>query len=117
MSNKLLFTALSLALLLFSCGKDSLKTYDCTGITPTYTTDIKPIFDDFCATSGCHDSVKKEKGYDLSSYAGSKSANGDNILGSIQQAAGYDAMPKGSSKLSETQIQKIYCWIENGRPE
>jgi hypothetical protein len=35
-------------------------------------------------------------------------------MGSIEHRSGYDAMPKGGSKLNQTDLQKIYCWINNG---
>ncbi len=109
--------ALVLVASMFGCKKDSAAAYDCTGTTPTYTADVKAIFDASCATSGCHDSVTKEQGYDLSSYAGAKSAvtnSSDALLGSIQHKSGYKAMPQGGSKLADDKIKKIFCWVENG---
>ncbi|MCC7245156.1 MAG: cytochrome c [Saprospiraceae bacterium] len=104
--------------LFFSCKKDEIQTYDCTGITPTYTADIKAVMNASCATSGCHNATSKAKGIDLSTYAKvkSESAN-DRFMGSMQHLSGYDNMPQGASKLSDETLQKIYCWIHNGQPE
>lgn len=101
-----------------SCSKDSITTYVCTGITPTYTDDIKAIMDNSCALSGCHSANSHEAGVDLSSYAKVKSATGSsNFLGSIQHKSGFQAMPQGAAKLDDNTIQLISCWVQNGTPE
>ena len=110
------FASLSLlTIILFGCGKFQ-KGYDCTGQTPTYNNDIKAIYDANCATSGCHNSQYHPSGIDLSTYAGATAANNDAILGSVEHDAGYSAMPQGAGKLSDTQIKKIYCWMQNNKP-
>lgn len=105
-------------LTLSMCQKESTTTYDCNGLTPTYTNDIKAIMNASCAISDCHDAATREAGINLSSYAGVKaeSAN-DRFLGSMEHQAGYKSMPEGASKLPTASIQKIYCWIQNGQPE
>ena len=103
------------ATILFSCGKFQ-KGYDCTGQTPTYNNDIKAIYDANCATSGCHNASHHAAGIDLSSYSAAASANNDDILGSVEHKSGYSAMPQGAGKLSDTQIKKIYCWMQNSKP-
>ena len=99
----------------FSCDKYQ-KGYDCTGNIPTYNYDIKPIYDANCATAGCHSSPYHSSGIDLSTYSGAASANNDAILGSVEHDAGYSAMPKNAGKLTDTQIKKIYCWMQNNKP-
>lgn len=115
------FQIIATGLLLYigvqACKKDTTSTISCTGVTPTYTTDIKPIYDSYCATSGCHSSSSGAAGIKLNSYANSIAASDSRILGSVQHSSGYNAMPQGSAKLSDTQIQKIYCWIQNGKPQ
>ena len=100
---------------LFSCDKYQ-KGYDCTGQTPTYNNDIKAIDDANCATSGCHNSQYHSSGIDLSTYSGAIAANNDAILGSVEHSSGYSAMPKNAGKLTDTQIKKIYCWMQNNKP-
>lgn len=115
---KVIFSLASLAFLtiiLFSCGKLQ-KGYDCTGQTPTYNNDIKAIYDANCATSGCHNSSHHAAGIDLSTYSGAVAANSDDILGSVEHNSGYSAMPKNAGKLTDTQIKKIYCWLQNSKP-
>lgn len=100
-----------------ACTKDTTTTsYSCTGVTPTYTNDIKAIYDASCASSGCH-GANGAAGIQLNTYTNCKMANDARILGCIEHAAGYNAMPQGSAKLSDTQIQKVYCWIQNGKPQ
>jgi hypothetical protein len=103
---------------IYACKKKSITTYDCTGITPTYIVNIKPILDASCATSNCHSASKKASGIDLSTYAASKAySSNDKFIKSIQHISGVESMPKGGSKLSEADIKLIYCWTNNGTPE
>lgn len=118
MKKVLFFAAFALTLVLVQCTKETIDTATCTGTTPTYTADIKAIMDASCATSGCHNASSKQSGYDLSSYAGTVSGSAKTaFLGSMQHKSGYDAMPKGASKLSDAALTKIACWIQNGTPQ
>jgi len=112
-----LVTALAL-FFVSSCKKDSVEVYDCTGLTPTYTTDIKTILDANCAVSGCHNTSSRADGKDYSTYSSASSLSREsNFLGSIQHKSGYDAMPRGASKLSDATIKLISCWVQNGSPQ
>lgn len=109
---------LILSLSIVSCKKESIKTYDCTGITPTYDGEFKTILNTHCATSGCHNASSKKAGINLSDYNNAKAESSkDAFLGSIQHLKGYDNMPKNGSKLDEVTIQKLYCWVQNGSPQ
>lgn len=104
-------------LIALACSKESITTYTCTNITPTYTSSIKAIIDGSCAYSGCHNASSKADGIDLSTYASVKSAsNSNNFLGSIQHKSGYEAMPNGAAQLADSTIQKISCWVQSGAP-
>jgi hypothetical protein len=103
-----------------SCKKESTTptTYDCSGVVPTYTTDIKMIMDNNCAISGCHNASSRADGRDYSNYSSVKSGSSSNaFLGSMQHLSAYKAMPQGRSKLSDAQLKTISCWIQNGTPE
>ena len=120
MNKKVVFSGLLFSLFLFNaCQKDANSVaYDCTGLTPTYTNDIKSIMDGSCAMAGCHSAAAKAGGYDLSSYSAVSAAGSNNaFMGSMEHQSGYDAMPQGASKLSTTNLQKIYCWIQSGKPQ
>ncbi|MEP6795973.1 MAG: hypothetical protein ABJB16_16715 [Saprospiraceae bacterium] len=68
-----------------SCGKDSVMMFDCTGISPTYTIDIKLILNAFCALSGCHDAISSKAGIDFSTYnSSSYGSQSGRFLGAIQ---------------------------------
>jgi hypothetical protein len=100
------------------CTKDTIDTVVCTGAIPTYKVDIKPIMDASCAFSGCHNTATKAEGYDLSTYAGTVAGAGkDAFLGSIQHKSGYKSMPQGGTKLSQDILDKVACWVQNGKPE
>jgi hypothetical protein len=117
MKIQILSLAFIVTAIIFSCKKSTLTTYDCTGVAPTYTTNIKAIIDASCASSGCHSNASKAKGIDLSSLGVVKTAAANaNFMGSIQHLSSYEAMPKGASKLSETDIKLISCWMANGMP-
>jgi hypothetical protein len=104
--------------LIVSCKKETSKSYDCSGVTPTYTTDVKPIIDINCATAGCHNATSKKDGKDYSTYELVKiGASSEAFMGSMQHLSGYKPMPKGGNKLSDEQLKTIYCWIQNGMPE
>ncbi len=103
-------TAISLA----ACTKTSTNTtVDCTGVTPTYTNDIKAIMTANCAISGCHTTLSSAGGYDLTNYANCKNAK-DRISGSVQHNSGYQSMPQAAAKLDDATIKKIVCWVQNG---
>lgn len=112
----LLFLALALGL--SSCGKDAITMFDCTGISPTYSIDIKPILNASCALSGCHDAFSPNAGFDFSTYnSASSGSQSGRFLGAIQQKRGFLAMPNGLPKLGDDKIKLLTCWVENGSPE
>lgn len=106
----------SLSIVAVSCGDDSTA-YDCTGLTPTYSGNVKAIFDTNCASAGCHGNGSAEAGVDLSTYSGAKSASLDGeVLCSIEHGNGCEAMPQGGTQLDDATIKIVACWIENGAP-
>mgnify|MGYP001400444497 CR=1 FL=1 len=115
--NKLPFLGLAI-MLLGSCSKSDLQTYDCQDTLITYTDDIAPIMASNCSISGCHNATAKAHGIDLSSYSSVVSeSTRSRFLGAIQHLPGYDAMPEGRAKLDDSDIQTISCWIEGGKAE
>lgn len=102
--------------MLFGCKH--VVEYDCTGYTPTYTENVKPILDVTCAREGCHSAGHGAGDIDLSDYAGASSASKKkSFLGSIRHQPFYKNMPKDGEILPNAQIHLIYCWIQNGSPE
>jgi len=86
---------------------DSSKTY-------TYTADVKAIFDNSCATIGCHNAVAPASGVVLDNYLNAKAftENGQ-VLCAIHYQPGRISMP-ASGKLPDSLIQKIDCWAHSG---
>jgi hypothetical protein len=124
MKARTLFFGLVLGLSAIACSKDSMTNTEyanaasCTGVTPTYTTDIKAIMDSRCATSGCHSASSAAHGIKLHDLTNTKAAfdSHSNFLATVHHASGEEAMPQGSSKLSDADIQKLDCWFKNGMP-
>ncbi len=115
--------SLSLLFVAYSCGKDSsgvdyAANADCSAIVAadnTYSNSIKAILDANCATAGCQDAVTAGEGIDLSDYAKSKIAfDKKDVLCAIHHGSGCEPMPSGGSQLSNSDINKIDCWVKSG---
>jgi cytochrome c553 len=124
-ASKLLFlSALILVVLLTACASQSVpsaatQAAPASGAAVSFAKDVLPIFQTSCV--GCHGSGGRA-GLDLSSYAsvmaGSSNgavviagdANNSLLVGKVSSGM----MPKGGSKLSNDQIQKIKEWINAG---
>jgi hypothetical protein len=104
------FSSCSIAL--FSCTREKVTPVaaQCND-TISFSNDIRPILQANCI--GCHDQGNASGGYDFSTYT-SVSANANAIIGSVK-ASGYQLMPIGGPALPDSTIQKINCWIEQGK--
>lgn len=83
--------------------------------------DILPVFQSYCAKSGCHDATTASDGYVLDSYANiiSKEVEPGNAAGSkiyrVLTEDGDDRMPQQPNEpLSAAQINLIGQWINEG---
>lgn len=138
----LLFSA---SLLLVACGGDGNSTGPDPEPEPepepepnrlvSFSEDIQPIFNGNCAVSGCHDSGTQESGVNLSSHEAALNSvgvqYGENVInpGNPDQSPLVDKisnnnpqegvrMPEdGPPYLSDTQIDSIRAWIEDGAPD
>jgi hypothetical protein len=100
-----------------SCSKDD-EPKDCSELNATYSKDIAAIFNQSCATSGCHTSSEAAGGYILDNYINSRvAALSGRLIGSVNHQNGFSPMPQGSGKLSVANIQLINCWVEAGAPQ
>lgn len=121
MRKKLLFAGVAM-IVAAGCYNDKYATLYptpanvvCDTTTATYSTDIKPIIDAKCATSGCHDAGGAGGGYIFTTYAGFMVAvNSGKLLGSINWSSGYVAMPQALPKLDQCDIDKITRWVNLG---
>ena len=86
--------------------------------TITYAKVVSPLFDVHCRQ--CHgSSVAATLGgnNDFGSYLTIKRYPAASLLGSIEQAPGYDPMPKGRAKVPAADIQRIKEWFAAGAPD
>src|SRR5690606_11671059 len=75
-----------------------------------FTTVIKPIVDQHCATSGCHLGASPT-GYDFSNYEGfAKVAHNGKLIPAIEHT-GPNPMPEGTPKLDYCTLTKIKLWV------
>ncbi len=109
-------------LLFLSCSKKSstssdggsgsgTKTFSCTGITPGFTADVKPILNTVCSiNSNCHAGGSTNSGGPFTTYT-EVNAKKSNIRAAILSGA----MPQTGS-LTQAQINAFICWIDQGAP-
>jgi len=84
----------------------------------SYKSDILPILEPNCASSGCHnDKSRKHNISVLNLDDVKKAASKGELLGTIKHEKGYPKMPMFKPKLKEEDIQKIECWVKNGMKE
>ncbi len=84
----------------------------CDTVNMTYSADVLPIIQRNCYA--CH-SNEQMTGVSLGNYTALKvQADNGNLIGVINHASGYPAMPEGGAKLSDCDINKIQDWINHG---
>jgi cytochrome c5 len=94
---------------------NSCQASTCDTATVTFNIQVKSIIANKC--QGCHSSTSPANGYDFSTYAGVKARVTDGKLwGAINHIAGFSAMPKNGSKLSDCEIATFRKWIDAGSP-
>lgn len=91
-------------------------TANCTPVAnPSFSSDILTILNAKC--NSCHGGTSPSAGIKLDTYTEVvKYANTGSLMGSINHASGYSAMPKNSNKMSTCEIDKIQTWINSGMP-
>ena len=94
-----------------SCKKGKEEVIDCTGVSPSYTSDVKPIINANCLSSGCH-SAGSSNG-DYTTYDGLKKVA---LSGSLERRVVTNKSMPVSSPLSLEDRKKIKCWISSGSP-
>lgn len=111
---KLSLITVLILIIIISCTKNSGTANDnsnhnitCTG-TKSFATDVSPITQNICASSGCHDASSSNGPGPLTTYQQVFAART-----AIRAAVASGTMPKNSS-LSASQKNAILCWIDNG---
>lgn len=92
-------------------GGSGTKTFSCTGITPGFNADVKPILNTVCSiNSNCHASGTVNSGGPFTTYA-EVNAKKSNIRAAILSGV----MPQSGS-ITQAQINAFICWIDSGAP-
>jgi hypothetical protein len=87
-----------------------------TSAAAKFSTDVLPVMNTNC-NSGCHNTASASGGVILDTYNGVKAqVSSGRLMGSINQANGYSAMPKGGNKLNTCTIAKLQQWVNAGAP-
>lgn len=93
--------------------------WKCNTDTVYFQYDVLPVLVSSCATSGCHDAVTKEKGYQLTDYANTikKGVTAGRATNSkVYTVMADGSMPPRGSNITMTQAQKdvVAKWINQG---
>ncbi|MBK8702317.1 MAG: hypothetical protein IPN33_01015 [Saprospiraceae bacterium] len=90
-------------------------TSTCNTDNVTYNLSVKPILQNYC--NGCHSGGSPSGNISYSTYNGVKTTvDNGTLVGSIDHAQGYVAMPQNTSKLSACNIAIIKKWVSDGAP-
>lgn len=109
---KLSVLVIFMVFLFSSCSKDKVfvSTPPNCPDTVSFTNEVLPIIQNNC--SGCH-SAGNGTAYTFTNH-GNIAASADAIIGSMK-GNGYQLMPQGGPALADTLIQKVECWIFQGK--
>lgn len=114
-------TMLLLTLAALGCRYDTVepqKPFDCNAQAVTYTSHVKAILDQHCATVGCHSGINPS-GIMLDTYQAAKL---DFEFGNSMCTINHNALckpmpyPAGTPKLPDSVIAILTCWHDNGFP-
>jgi len=112
MKKQFLIIVLSLGVMI-SCTKTNESANSennditCNG-TKSFSSDVNPIIQSVCATSGCHNAPSTNGPGALTNYQQVFNARAD-----IRSAVASGIMPKNTN-LSAAQKSAILCWIDSG---
>ena len=126
------FFGIHLAILTVSCTNDELPPPEipefCDTIITSYNTNVKPIIDESCAYSGCHDGSGGIGPGNYNSYNGMLNVlesgsfrsrvlvqKDDAVLGMPPDQSVYPESEKDD--LTQEELELIECWLNAGYPE
>ena len=113
--NRIILTGSFLLLLATSCKKEDTSggsgSVSCTGVTSTFSVQVQPIINTYCAThSGCHAAGSVRGPGALLNYT-----QVFNNRSAIRTSVANGSMPQGAT-LTAAQKSLILCWIDGGAP-
>ena len=100
--------------LLSSCTYDHVQPDVC------FQSEVLPIFVTYCSTTGCHNAIDREEGYDLTNYDGimrgvtPKSIIGSRVVTSMTGSGEEQMPPSGYPQPSPEQIATVKAWVKSG---
>ncbi len=108
---QLILFSIAFMLVLFpACKKETKEeVIDCTGGSPSYNSEIKPIINANCISSGCHNAGSSNGDY--TTYAGLKAVAS---TGTLESRVIINKTMPPSGPLSLEDRKKIKCWISSG---
>ena len=108
---------LSISMFAISCKKDKapeVVEIDACADTVSFSQFVQPLIEQNCATTGCHDANTSQSGFNFTGYL-NISVFSDSMIGSIRHDPGFAPMPFAQPKFADSLIQKIECWIAQGK--
>ncbi|HRI23093.1 MAG TPA: hypothetical protein PLZ45_00400 [Ferruginibacter sp.] len=79
-----------------------------------FSTDVLPLMNTHCNSSGCHNTASASSGVILDTYNGVKTQA---VNGRLMGSTGVNgSMPKGAAKLPSCTLAGIQRWIDSGTP-
>ncbi|MFM7667689.1 MAG: hypothetical protein ACKO7D_05815 [Bacteroidota bacterium] len=107
---KIIYLTLFLIPFIWGCKKDKVQNYpnaNCSD-TVSFNNEILPLIQNNC--TGCH---TNQNGYTFTNHA-NISFHSTAIIGSMRNI-GYQLMPKGGPALQDSIIQRMECWVKQGK--
>jgi hypothetical protein len=104
---------LPLFLCFSACSKDDVASVACDGSNLTYNSGVSSIINSNCNASGCHNSGSSNGSF--TSFSGLQGVIGNGTFNS--RVLSKQDMPQGSATLSQSQLNSLKCWVDNGFPE
>jgi len=84
-------------------------------VTSVFGENVLPLLNSKC--NNCHGGNSPSGNINLTTHAEvTKYVNNGSLMGSINHASGYSAMPKNAGKMSACEIETIQKWIDAGAP-
>lgn len=104
----------------FSCKKGNISNVDCPSGIVSFSAQVQPLINQNCNTSGCHGYINEAPFQLLTHQQIDSATNYCNLLLSIKHQTPIpmpriDPLLPDAYQLSDSIIQIIECWINQGR--
>jgi len=100
-----------------SCSSDEPEDPMTGGGDSSYSGFIQPLMSSSCATANCHAGNSPASNLNLSEYGTVKLiADDGRLIGVTFWQSGFDQMPRGQAQLSQSTLDRIQLWVDDGAP-